>query len=95
MNSSLIRSLKASRSSRVRESDLAMTGTTLTTSESFLSTTMSIGLRLQSMRIDLPSVVYSTWQDDLRMTRWLDEEQAAVYTCILNIPLSLGRKFFS
>ena len=45
-NSSLMRSLKARRSSRVRESDLAMTGTTLTTSESFLRTTISIGLRL-------------------------------------------------
>lgn len=41
-----MRSLKARRSSRVRESDLAITGTTFTTSESFLRTTMSIGLRL-------------------------------------------------
>ena len=53
MNSSLIRSLKARRSSSVRESDFAMTGTTLTTSESFLSTTMSIGLRLISISIKL------------------------------------------
>ena len=45
-NSSLMRSLKAWRSSRVRESDFAMTGTTLTTSESFLRTTISMGLRL-------------------------------------------------
>lgn len=42
-NSSLILTLKASRSSRVKESDLAITGTTLTTSESFLRTTISIG----------------------------------------------------
>ena len=39
-------SLNALRSSKVRESDLAMTGTTLTTSESFFKTTMSIGLSL-------------------------------------------------
>lgn len=30
----------------VKESDLAITGTTLTTSESFLSTTISIGFNL-------------------------------------------------
>jgi hypothetical protein len=40
-----MRSLKALRSSKVRESDLAMTGTTLTTSESFFRTTMSIGFK--------------------------------------------------
>jgi hypothetical protein len=39
--------LKASLSSGVNESDLAMTGTTLTTSESFLSTTISIGFKLK------------------------------------------------
>ena len=42
----LTRCLKASRSSKVKESDLAMTGTTLTTSESFLSTTISMGFNL-------------------------------------------------
>lgn len=49
MNSSLILSLNAARSSSVRESDLAMTGTTLTTSESFLRTTISMGLSLLRM----------------------------------------------
>lgn len=39
--------LKAARSSKVKASDLAMTGTTLTTSESFFKTTMSMGLRLK------------------------------------------------
>lgn len=47
LNSSLILSLKACRSSRVSESALAITGTTLTTSDNFFRTTMSIGLRLQ------------------------------------------------
>jgi hypothetical protein len=42
--------LKASRSSKVRESDFAITGTTLTTSESFWRTTMSIGFRLDPSR---------------------------------------------
>ena len=46
LNSSLILSLKASRSSRVNESDFAITGTTFTTSESFLRTTISIGFKL-------------------------------------------------
>ena len=45
-NSSLILALNSWRSSRVRESDFAMTGTTLTTSESFLRTTISIGFNL-------------------------------------------------
>jgi hypothetical protein len=40
--------LKAWRSARVRESDLAMTGTTLTTSDNFFRTTISMGLRLMS-----------------------------------------------
>ena len=39
--------LKAWRSASVRESDLAMTGTTLTTSDSFFRTTMSMGFRLK------------------------------------------------
>jgi len=43
--------LKVTRSSIVRESDLAMTGTTLTTSESFLSTAMSIGFSLKIMKL--------------------------------------------
>lgn len=43
-NSSLILSLKAWRSSSVSVSAFAMTGTTLTTSDSFLRTTMSMGL---------------------------------------------------
>lgn len=42
-NSSLIRSLNTWRSSRVKLSALAMTGTTLTVSLSFFNTTMSIG----------------------------------------------------
>lgn len=52
--------LKASRSSVVSESDFAMTGTTFTTSESFLRTTISIGLRLNSMlihRFPLPLIL--------------------------------------
>lgn len=44
-NSSFILSLNAARSSSVKLSLLAMTGTTLTNSLNFLSTTMSIGLR--------------------------------------------------
>lgn len=42
-NSSLMRSLKAWRSSTVNVSALAMTGTTLTTSDSFFKTTISMG----------------------------------------------------
>jgi len=42
--------LKASLSSGVKESDLAMTGTTLTTSDSFFITIMSMGRREWPMK---------------------------------------------
>ena len=50
-NSSRMRALNSIRSSRVRESDFAITGTTLTTSESFLRTTISMGLRLHAISV--------------------------------------------
>ena len=77
--------LKAWRSARVRESDLAMTGTTLTTSDNFFRTTMSIGLRLEGQ---------NTHKEELRVARGLDEEQTTVDTCVLDVSVTLSSEFF-
>jgi hypothetical protein len=45
--------LKAARSSKVKASDLAMTGTTLTTSESFFKTTISMGFKLNQKLLSI------------------------------------------
>ncbi len=84
-----MRSLNSMRSSRVSESDLAITGTTLTTSESFFNTTMSMGLRLIMI-----SLFNQMTESYLRVTRWLDKEETTVYSSILDVSLSLGGKFF-
>jgi hypothetical protein len=75
----------------VRESDFAMTGTTLTTSESFFKTTISMGLRLFTTISGEEAKATS----GIRVTRRLDEKQATVDTCILNIAFTLGGKFLS
>jgi hypothetical protein len=81
----ITRCLKAWRSARVRESDLAMTGTTLTTSDNFFRTTMSIGLRLECQDIQ---------REEIRVARGLDEEQTAVNTCVLDVSVTLSGEFF-
>ena len=77
--------LKSWRSARVRESDLAMTGTTLTTSDNFFRTTMSMGLRLMSEY---------AWKEGIRVARGLDEEETAVDTCVLDVSVTLSSEFF-
>jgi hypothetical protein len=76
--------LKAWRSARVRESDLAMTGTTLTTSDNFFKTTMSIGFSLE-FRIGM--------RKEIRVSGRLNEEKTAVDTSILDISISVRSKF--
>lgn len=85
--------MKRLRSSRVKESDFAMTGTTLTTSVSFLRTTMSI-LFYVSYRVfrHLKSCLTHRFQS---VTRGVDEEKTAVDTSIGNEAVSHGCKFFT
>lgn len=87
-----MRSLKAARSSMVRESDLAITGTTLTTSESFFKTTMSIGLRLY---IEISDSKYKEQYSDVRVSGGLDEEQAAVNAGVLDVALTLSSELLT
>lgn len=58
---------------------------------------MSIGLRLQELSgqhgVDL-NCRAAVWECS-RMARWLDEEQATVDAGILDITITLGRKFLS
>jgi hypothetical protein len=95
VNSSLMRSLNACRSSKVRESDLAITGTTLTTSESFLRTTISIGFRLDVESQYRCSEHLFLGFFDIRMAGRLNEEQAAVNTSILDITFALSCELFA
>jgi hypothetical protein len=71
-----------------------MTGTTLTTSESFFSTTMSMGLRLFAMLARLCLGNFGVL-GGVRVTRWLDEEQAAVDTRILDVAFALRRELLA
>ena len=65
--------LNARRSSIVSESDLAMTGTTLTTSESFLRTRMSSGLRLLFLKKRIISrLIIVTVPIELNVLRYIN-----------------------
>ena len=57
---------------------------------------MSIGLRLQDEGQPLNGISWDAFEgEDLRMTGRLDEEQAAVYTGILDISFAIGCKLLS
>ena len=79
--------LKAWRSARVRESDLAITGTTLTTSDNFFRTTISMGFKLKGVNDRRE-------KRKLRVSRRLNEEKTAMNACVLNIAISLSGKLF-
>lgn len=92
----------------MRESDFAMTGTTLTTSDNFFRTTMSIGLSLRvakareaASQFDLnpalqgwcrSNVLKMRERIDVRMSRWLDKKEAAMDPGVLDVALPLGCK---
>lgn len=75
------------------ESDFAITGTTLTTSESFLRTTISIGLSL--LRCQHAAVAVLGVSGYERVTGGLDEEQAAVNASVLDVALTLSSELLA
>lgn len=88
------RCLKASRSSIVNESDLAMTGTTLTTSESFLSTTTSMGFSLSGTLVNV-QIIRSISICNIRVTRGCNEEETAVNSRVGDVAITLGSQFLA
>jgi hypothetical protein len=83
--------LKASLSSGVKASDFAMTGTTLTTSDNFFITIMSMGRREWPMK----GQSNLGHQKPNEHTRGVDEEEAAVDTGVGNIAVTHGRQLLS
>lgn len=74
----------------VSESDLAITGTTLTTSESFLRTTISMGFKLKKpgKQISNHDNIHMRRLLYLRMSCRADKEQAAVNSGILDVAIT-------
>jgi hypothetical protein len=62
-----------------------MTGTTLTTSDNFLRTTMSMGLRLHQQTTTL----------GVRVARGLNKEKTAMDASILDVSITLSGKLLS
>lgn len=83
--------MNASRSSIVSESALAITGTTLTTSDNFLRTTISIGFKLYQQNLSFINIYII----NLRMTGRCNKEQTTVNAGIDNITFTSSCQLFT